>query len=200
MRECGFHQLVAEDFHAHARVKWPVAESEVIAKVTNRMNCKYQTRTGGFIGWFGIVILLIMNVWSEANVVGQRHFDQASQQQQWFVYETELVTVEGRLKVRMKYGAPNYGENRKTDEREYVPVLVLSSPINVRANTDDVINGTPVKHARVVQLVLEPGLLLSSKSFVGGRVLVTGTLFHAHTGHHHYEVLMSVQQIKRRLR
>jgi len=179
-----------------ARVKWPINESEVIARVSDGMNGKYQYRTG----LFGIATLLIMNVWSEANVVGQSNFDQVHQQQQWFAYETEVVTLEGRLKVRMKYGAPNFGENPKTDEREYVPVLVLSRSINVRAKKDDVINGTTVRHARVVQLVLETGLLLSSKAFVGETVFVTGTLFHAHTGHHHYEVLMSVQQIKRRLR
>jgi len=196
MKECGFHQLVAEDSHARARVKWPIDESVVIARVSDRMNGKYQYRTG----LFGIVTLLIMNVWSEANVVGQFHFDEARQQQQWFDYETEVVTLKGRLKVRMKYGAPNYGENPKTDEREYVRVLVLSRSINVRAKKDDVINGTTVKHARIVQLVFEPGLLLSSKAFVGETVFVTGTLFHAHTGHHHYEVLMFVQQIKRRLR
>jgi hypothetical protein len=42
-----------------------------------------------------------------------------------------------------------------------------------------------------LQLVLS----VPRKELIGKKVIVKGTLFHAHTGHHHTDVLMNVESI-----
>jgi len=51
---------------------------------------------------------------------------------------------------------------------------------------------------REVQLVLEPEQYKKYRRLIGQRVAVTGKLFHAHTGHHHKSLLISVSEIKNR--
>jgi hypothetical protein len=110
----------------------------------------------------------------------------------WYNYEPEQVTLTGKMLVKLAYGRPNYGENSETDEKEYYPVLVLDAPINVKGNPADFTNKETVTDVREMHLVLR-----GKKDFVykNKRVKVTGTLFHAITGHHHTDVLMSVEKI-----
>jgi hypothetical protein len=108
-------------------------------------------------------------------------------------YETENITLTGRLVYRTFYGPPNYGETPKEDARETQPILLLDSAIDVLGDSNDEINKTE-RRVRAITLVSD----LSLKPFVGKRVIVQGSLFHAHTGHHHTKVLMSVSSVKRR--
>ena len=108
-------------------------------------------------------------------------------------YETANVTLTGRLVYRTFYGPPNYGETPKTDSRETQAILLLDSPIDVIGTPNDEINETE-RGVKAITLVSDRSL----RSFVGKRVTVQGKLFHAHTGHHHTKVLMSVSSVKRR--
>jgi hypothetical protein len=113
----------------------------------------------------------------------------------WLSYEPAVVELRGKLITRMYYGPPNYGENPKTDSKEVLPFLVLSKPVNVRGYPDP--NAGPpeqvtVENVRRMELVLT----LPHKNMIGKNVIVTGTLFHAFTGHHHTDVLMTVQTIR----
>ena len=108
-------------------------------------------------------------------------------------YETENVTLTGRIVYRTFYGPPNYGETPKEDARESQPILMLDSAIDVIGKPNDEINETE-RGVKAITLVSEQML----RPFVGKRVSVQGSLFHAHTGHHHTKVLMSVSSVKRR--
>jgi hypothetical protein len=106
-------------------------------------------------------------------------------------YEPEKVTLTGRLVYRVFYGPPNYGENPKTDSRETQPILILDAPVDVVANGGDPTDQTE----RGVKRITLVGH--STSRFIGKRIAVEGTLFHANTGHHHTKVLMTVAFIKR---
>ncbi len=117
---------------------------------------------------------------------------QESQKKEWVDYWPAIVEVKGKLGVKTFFGPPNFGENPKTDAKERSWILSLDKPINVRAKDEtDPISGPSVDNVRELQLVLhEP-----RRELIGKKVIIKGTLFHAHTGHHHTDVLMDVQSI-----
>jgi len=119
----------------------------------------------------------------------------AVQAQRWLHYEPETVELDGRLVIQSKFGPPNYGENRKTDEKVRIPVLVLRTPISVLPNDGDDYNSQPVYDAKQIQLAFI-AKEISYKDLIGKDVVVTGTLFHAHTGHHYTDVVLSVRSIE----
>jgi hypothetical protein len=86
------------------------------------------------------------------------------------------------------YGPPNYGENPKTDSRETQAILVLAKPICVDASPSTY----EERESKQRKITLVPPLGVNLGSYGGRFVTVTGTLFHAHTGHHHTQVLMQV--------
>lgn len=108
-------------------------------------------------------------------------------------YETKDVTLTGRIVFRTFYGPPNYGKNPKTDSRETQAILLLDARIDVIGTPNDEFNETE-RGVKAVTLVYDGSL----RSLDGKRVIAQGTLFHAHTGHHHTKVLMTVSSVKRR--
>jgi hypothetical protein len=118
-------------------------------------------------------------------------FKTSAQEKRWLSYEPEVVEIEGRLMVQRKYGPPNFGENPRTDSKVRVPLLVLSEVVNIRGDPRDAVN-SEVRAVRRIQLVFFD---TSYKKFIGKRVLVKGTLFHANTGGHYTDVVMSVRSI-----
>lgn len=114
-------------------------------------------------------------------------------QRKEFNYETGNVTVTGRIVFRTFYGPPNYGENPKTDSRETQAILLLDSPIDVIGTSTDDFNVTE-RGVKELTLVWDQPL----RPLRGKRVIAQGSLFHAHTGHHHTKVLMSVTSVRRR--
>ena len=98
--------------------------------------------------------------------------------------------------MRTFYGPPNYGENPKTDSKESQYVLLLDSPIDVVGSKEDVITQTE-REVRRITLVVIDFKANTVKPLLGSRVVVEGTLFHAHTGHHHTRVLIEVSSIRK---
>jgi len=111
-------------------------------------------------------------------------------------YEPEGVTLTGRVVTRTFYGPPNYGENPKTDSKESQYILLLDSPIDVIATGNDPIDQTERRITRLTLVVFD-FKKNPVEPLIGKRVRVEGTLFHAHTGHHHTKVLIIVSSIKR---
>ncbi|SRR5713226_8118465 len=107
-------------------------------------------------------------------------------------YWPEKVTLTGRVVYRTFYGPPNYGENPKTDSRETQDILLLDSAVDVIATGNDQMAQTERRVTRIT-LVIDHSI----KHLIGKRVMIEGTLFHAHTGHHHTKVLVTVSSIKR---
>lgn len=130
-------------------------------------------------------------------VTPARCLQAAGVDQRWLSYEPAILRLEGKLTMELKYGPPNYGEQPKTDARIRVPVLKLIEPVNVRGKPGESFNAISVKGIRRIQLILSPGT--SYEQFIGKRVVVEGTLFHAFSGHHYTKVLMDVRTINRRL-
>lgn len=106
-------------------------------------------------------------------------------------YEPTVVVLNGKLTVKRFYGPPNFGENPETDAKEDVQILSLNKPINVRDYNPDMGNETSIESVNELQLVLS----LPHKKFVDKTITVSGTLFYAHTGHHHTDVLMDVRSV-----
>ena len=68
-------------------------------------------------------------------------------------HEGRTVRLTGTVTYRMFYGAPNYGENPKTDRRVRVPILRLEKPITpcklTEFDSDDRKLGEPVREVQI---------------------------------------------------
>ena len=116
--------------------------------------------------------------------------------QRFLSYEPEVVELDGQLVVQSKYGPPNFGEQPKTDQKVSVPVLLLRDRVSVLGDDGDGHNSKTVHGVRQVQLAFDSNT--SHKTLIGKQVVVTGSLFHAHTGHHYTDVVLIVQSIERK--
>ncbi|WP_374335619.1 DUF4431 domain-containing protein [Leeia sp.] len=106
-------------------------------------------------------------------------------------YAGAPLTLTGTVTLKTFYGPPNYGESPKTDAREVQAVLVLPKPICVAANPQT--EEEAETGQRLITLVPPAGMRF--KPYQGKTVVLTGTLFHAITGHHHTPVLMEVTRV-----
>ncbi len=121
----------------------------------------------------------------------------STQAQRWVSYEPQTVELDGRLVIQSKYGPPNYGEQPKTDQKVKVPVLVLKNPVSVLPSEEGGYNSQPVYRTTQIQLAfIDSGT--AYKNLIGKNVVVTGSLFHAHTGYHYTDVVLNVRSIERR--
>ncbi len=107
-------------------------------------------------------------------------------------YSPAVVELEGKLSIKTFFGPPNFGENPKTDSKQRDRILSLDKPINVRATDEkDPTLSPSVDNVRELQLILDEPL----RKFIGRKVIVKGTLLHAHSGYHHTDVLLDVETI-----
>jgi hypothetical protein len=105
--------------------------------------------------------------------------------QRYDVANTELT---GRVHIQTFFGPPNYGESPETDSKERQAILHLNRPICTIA-TDD----SPAEENQS-DVTLVPMGNFSLVPFEGKPVTVRGELFHAITGHHHTDVLISIDK------
>lgn len=112
-----------------------------------------------------------------------------------YYFEPSVSTIEGILITRMYYGPPGYGENPDTDAQEHPFILQLDDPIQVIAQEGDINNSdrSEVTEIQVVPMNQEDIELVNQ--YIDKRIIIQGTLFLAHTGHHHTDVLMQVEKI-----
>ncbi len=108
-------------------------------------------------------------------------------------YEPDVVVLKGTIRRHTFPGPPNYESVAKGDLVETVWLLHLTQPICVSASSDwekeTGVSGLQLVFANSSQY---------DKSLLGRKVVVTGTLYHQHTGHHHTKVLIKVSSIKDR--
>lgn len=96
----------------------------------------------------------------------------------------EKSIVFGHIKTQTFAGPPNYESIENGDMPETVKVIDLLSSICVV--TSDPIDVIEIK---AIQLLDQDSLL---KGLADGKVMLTGQLFVAETGHHHTKVLLNV--------
>lgn len=113
-------------------------------------------------------------------------------------YEPIIEHLSGVIAERVLSGPPNYNSIAEGDKKETCWILKLPEPVNVAADRSNDLNEAE-KNVKEIQLVLEPQQYKLWRPVVGkaSTVTLSGTLFHAHAGHHHREILMSVKTIKK---
>jgi hypothetical protein len=107
-------------------------------------------------------------------------------------YEPSEITLEGRLYQETNPGPPEYMSIEKGDVPETNMILALEKPIHVGNDEglEDEFN-EPEKY--VLELVAIPPADVLYASVINKKVKVKGTLFHAHTGHHHRRILCNAK-------
>jgi len=111
-------------------------------------------------------------------------------------YEPAVVTLHGSLIRKTFPGPPNYSDIHKGDRAETYFLLNLDSPICLDMDKSDPDLRPRQKNVRTVQLVLEEGMYDRFKLLLGKEVVARGSLFAAHTGHHHTPVLLTVSNLE----
>ena len=111
-------------------------------------------------------------------------------------YEPSVVALHGVLIRKTFAGPPNYSDIRKGDKAETSLFLNLDWPVCVNVDKSEPDLNPSRKNISRVQLVLEVGTYGRYGALLGKTVLATGTLFGAHTGHHHTPVLLTVNSVE----
>lgn len=111
-------------------------------------------------------------------------------------YEPARVQLVGRVRRQVFAGPPNYQSVERGDRPEPGWVLDLEQSVSVvAAPGGDEFNQTE-RNVRQMQMVLTAEQLRKYAPLVNRCVQATGTLFHAHTGHHHTPVLLAVADLR----
>lgn len=107
------------------------------------------------------------------------------------------VTLTGTLRSQVFPGPPNFESIKRGDLKETALLLALTKPACV--NGDDPANQEIAESdIRRMQLVVRNNADWKIvRRLMGKRAVVTGTLFHWETGHHHTKVLIDVTSIRR---
>lgn len=111
-------------------------------------------------------------------------------------YEPATVTLKGKISRKTFAGPPNYESVKKGDTPEPYWILHLIKPICMDANEKIIGGEKREKKVSSLQLILSGEQYAQYKGLLGKRVEVSGKLMHAHTGHHHTKVLLTVKAIK----
>lgn len=107
-------------------------------------------------------------------------------------YEPQVTRLRGTLLVRDYPGPPNYQDTTAGDRPESAAILALADPVCVSPDSSNEAYAELETAVREVQLVLTPEGWRTFRRLQAISVVTTGTLFHAHTGHHRTRVLLSV--------
>ena len=110
-------------------------------------------------------------------------------------YEPSPVQLTGHIRQETFPGRPNYTSIKDRDESEVSWILQLAEPLCVQNTPSDDMCESVSNETRV-QLVLKAEHYRQFWRLLGRKVSVQGTLFCAHTGHHHTRVLVAVETMK----
>jgi hypothetical protein len=116
--------------------------------------------------------------------------------QQCLRYGPALVSFSGVLRSQVFPGPPNYESIRRGDRKETAIILKLSATSCVTGNEGDDLNVSETGIRDVQLVVTKDSDWKTVRRLIGKRAKVTGTLFHAHTGHHRTKVLIDVTDIR----
>jgi Domain of unknown function (DUF4431) len=112
-------------------------------------------------------------------------------------YWPTVVSVTGTLRSQTFPGPPNYESIKRGDRKERAIIVTLLAPACTSRNDPPQGLDDPETNIREMQLVVTKSAHWKIvERRLGKRVVVTGTLFHAHTGHHRTKVLIYVTNIR----
>ncbi len=98
------------------------------------------------------------------------------QEQGWLSYFPSVVRLRGKLTTVTKYGKPTYGESPEEDEKLEVPILILQTPIRVKARPESTVNNESITNISFVQLIFSPEVNADFKKYIDHNIVVAGTL------------------------
>jgi hypothetical protein len=114
-----------------------------------------------------------------------------------YFFEPCISVITGKLKVEMYYGPPNYGETPSTDSKEYSYVFYPDKAIDViQRDSSNSSNYSDKTTRNVKKFQLAPTGNITLHPYVNKKLKITGEFFGAITGHHHTDVLMSVEKVE----
>jgi hypothetical protein len=106
-------------------------------------------------------------------------------------YEPEDVSLAGTLRLQVYPGPPHYKSFDTGDQPESVWILELSRPLCIDGVPGDAANVAMDRVERVQMVPRSP----FSVNYNGKVAHVQGTLFHAHGGHPHADILMRATSV-----
>jgi hypothetical protein len=119
----------------------------------------------------------------------------APQEDSWLSYFPSVVRLRGKVTTVTKYGKPTYGENPEKDEKLEVPILILQTPIRVKANPISSANNESITNISFVQLIFPPEVDADFKKYVDHSILVAGTLSVGSRSGQFTDVVLTVKAI-----
>jgi hypothetical protein len=118
-----------------------------------------------------------------------------AQQEGWLSYSPSVARIRGKLVIVAKYGKPTYGAEPDKDEKLEVPILILQTPIRVKARPESSVNNETMTNISFVQLIFPPEVEPNFKKFVDQEIVVAGTLAVGSRGGQFTDVVMTVKAI-----
>jgi hypothetical protein len=118
-----------------------------------------------------------------------------AQQEGWLSYSPSVARIRGRLIIVTKFGKPTYGAEPDKDEKLEVPILILPTPIRVKARPESSVNNETMTNISFVQLVFPPEVESNFKKFVDQEIVVAGSLAIGNRGGQFTDVVMTVKAI-----
>ena len=116
------------------------------------------------------------------------------QDKDWLSYYPAVARLQGKLIKISKYGKPTYGENPEKDEKVEIPVLILQTPVRVKARPTSSVNNESLTNISFVQLIFPPEADAYSKH-LDKEIVVAGTPVRGHKGEHFTELVMTVKAV-----
>jgi hypothetical protein len=117
------------------------------------------------------------------------------QQEGWLSYSPSVARIRGKLITVFKFGKPTYGANPDEDEKVEVPILILQTPIRVKARPESSVNNETITNISFVQLIFPPDLESNLKKFLDQEIVVAGTLSVGSRGGQFTDVVMTVKAV-----
>ncbi len=111
-------------------------------------------------------------------------------------YDPAVVSLTGVLRSQVFPGPPNYESIKRGDRKETAIILTLAGKTCTTGNEGDDLDVSEAGIREVQLVVMKNADWKIVRRLMGKRAKVTGTLFHAHTGHHRTKVLIDVTNIR----
>jgi hypothetical protein len=118
-----------------------------------------------------------------------------AQQQDWLSYNPSVSRIQGKLIKVQKYGKPTYGENPDKDEKIEVAIMILQSPIRVKANTTSSVNNESLTNVSFVQAIFPPEMEKTYAKHFDQEITLAGNLRRGRKGDHFTDVVMEVKAV-----
>ncbi len=118
-----------------------------------------------------------------------------AQESEWLAFHPSVARIQGKLIRIQKYGQPSYGENPDKDEKVEVAILILKSPIRVKANTASSVNNQSVTNVSFVQILFPPEMVKTQEKYFDQEIVLAGNLMRGYKGEHTTDVVMQVKAV-----